>query len=99
MQSKIQLAGFLNYFQLTGFKSSQIWLETSQNGHTVKDINGIKQNNRTFSSVYASDKIKPWCRNSPDLDGIVIDEHDDGSEDSEIVGDFSSGTAELSNHT
>ncbi len=29
---------------------------------------------KKFSSIYASDKMKPWCKFDPDLDGIDIDD-------------------------
>nr|XP_041632306.1 uncharacterized protein LOC121502671 [Drosophila kikkawai]XP_041633177.1 uncharacterized protein LOC121503111 [Drosophila kikkawai] len=57
--------------------------------YVIEDIPGIQITGRKYSSVYSSDKIKPWCSNVPELD--VPDDDEDRIED-----DPNAGLAELS---
>lgn len=48
--------------------------------YVVADIPGMPRNQRKFSSVFTTDKIKHWCHTSPDLDGVTEEEDDSCSE-------------------
>lgn len=60
--------------------------------YLVADLKDIQRNQRYFESVFASDKMKPWCALGPTAD--EADELNDGAED-----DTTSGTAEAVSHS
>lgn len=53
--------------------------------YLIEDIDGLKSSGATFSSVYAAEKLKPRCKNVPELYEISDDDddhnYDDGPED------------------
>lgn len=48
--------------------------------YLLEDIPGHQVTSKKFCSVYASDKMKPWCSNSPELESDDEIEDDSGQE-------------------
>ena len=58
--------------------------------YLIEDISGLHVPSRKYTSVFSSDKIKPWCGLYPELDD-ADDEEDDKPE---IEDDLLSGKAD-----
>lgn len=52
--------------------------------YVVADLDDIQRNQRPFESIYASDKMKPWCSLGPEAND---DSDDDENDSAEIVTD------------
>lgn len=60
----------------------------------IEDIPGMQVTSRRYSSVYSSDKLKPWCGIYPELD--ASEDEDNSDNELQIEDDLSVGMAELS---
>lgn len=49
--------------------------------YLVTDLDDIQRNQRPFVSVFAADKMKPWCALSPEIDEDDEDEDDEARRD------------------
>lgn len=47
--------------------------------YLISDLEDIQRNQRPFQSVFTSEKMKPWCALSPDIDELDEEENRDGS--------------------
>lgn len=59
--------------------------------YVVEDIDGIQRNQRFFSSVFAAEKIKPFCQGFPEFDDDVNEIDGDGSDDEDQTGTENAG--------
>lgn len=49
--------------------------------YVIEDIEGAQRNQRKFSTVASSDKLKPWCALFPEVDDDYQNESDDEGRD------------------